>query len=132
MEQIADSVARVYRFDILWLILDKANDDADRQLADHVLSVHQLGKAPKVDTEHEPFTPQQLRAYIAMAKQHDPKLPESLTEYVSAVYAEMRRQEAESDRPHSYTTPRMLLSILRLAQALAKLRFDNSVRSRLW
>jgi DNA replication licensing factor MCM7 len=64
-----------------------------------------------------------------MAKQHAPKIPEDLTEYVAAIYSEMRRQEALSDRPNSYTTPRTLLSILRLSQALAKLRFDNVVRA---
>jgi MoxR-like ATPase len=75
-----------------------------------------------------PLTPGQLRTYTALAKQHEPKVPQELTDYVAAVYAELRRQEAMSDRPHSYTTPRTLLSILRLSQALAKLRFDNNVR----
>ena len=32
-----------------------------------------------------------------------------------------------SEVPHSYTTARTLLSILRLAQALARLRFADSV-----
>lgn len=126
-ENIALPAALLSRFDILWLILDRANEDNDRQLADHVLSVHQLGYAPQPESEHPPLTPAQLRAYVAMAKQHEPKLPRELTEYVSAVYAELRRQESQSDRPHTYTTARSLLSILRLSQALAKLRFDNNV-----
>jgi DNA replication licensing factor MCM7 len=107
--------------------LDRANEDNDRKLADHVLQVHQKGCVPAHETEHAPLLPEQLRTYVAMAKQHEPKIPEDLTEYVSAIYAELRRQEAMSERPNSYTTPRTLLSILRLSQALAKLRFDNSV-----
>lgn len=55
------------------------------------------------------------------------KPTESLTDYVAAVYAEMRAEEAASDVPHSYTTARTLLSILRLSQALARLRFADSV-----
>lgn len=51
----------------------------------------------------------------------------SLTDYVAAVYAEMRAEEAAADVPHSYTTARTLLSILRLSQALARLRFADSV-----
>ena len=117
------------RFDILWLILDRANEDNDRKLADHVLNVHQNGAVPAPTTEHAPLTPAQLRTYVAMSKQHAPKIPEDLTEYVAAIYGELRRQEAMSDRPNSYTTPRTLLSILRLSQALAKLRFDNAVRT---
>ncbi|EFN55074.1 hypothetical protein CHLNCDRAFT_52849 [Chlorella variabilis] len=68
-----------------------------------------------------------LRAYIAAAKQYDPFVPEGLTDYLAAVYAEMRAEEAASDVPHSYTTARTLLSILRLSQALARLRFADAV-----
>jgi len=46
---------------------------------------------------------------------------------VAAVYAEMRADEAAAQMPHSYTTARTLLSILRLSQALARLRFAASV-----
>lgn len=112
----------------MWLILDRAQEEQDRKLAEHVLTVHSAGAAPAPVNELEPLTPQQLRTYIALAKQHAPRIPEDLTDYVAAIYAEMRRQEAMSDRPQSYTTPRTLLSILRLSQALAKLRFDNKVR----
>jgi DNA replication licensing factor MCM7 len=112
----------------MWLILDRAQEDSDRKLAEHVLTVHSEGAAPVPESELHPITPRQLRTYIALAKQHAPRIPKDLTDYVAAVYAEMRRQEAMSDRPHSYTTPRTLLSILRLSQALAKLRFDDKVR----
>ena len=50
-----------------------------------------------------------------------------LVDYVAVVYAEMRAEEVETAVPHSYTTARTLLSILRLSQALARLRFANSV-----
>ena len=48
-------------------------------------------------------------------------------DYVSDVYAEMRRDEAAAQMPHSYTTARTLMSILRLSQGLARLRFADSV-----
>ena len=51
----------------------------------------------------------------------------SPAEFVAAVYAEMRAQEAAAKVPHSYTTARTLLSILRLSQALARLRFSNTI-----
>ncbi len=46
---------------------------------------------------------------------------------MAAVYAEMRQEEAQAQVPHSYTTARTLLSILRLSQALARLRFSDYV-----
>lgn len=39
----------------------------------------------------------------------------------------MRMEEAQTEQPHSYTTARTLLSILRLSQALARLRLDDVV-----
>jgi DNA replication licensing factor MCM7 len=48
-------------------------------------------------------------------------------EYIAAIYAEMRDDEARARVPHSYTTARTLLSILRLATALARLRFAGEV-----
>lgn len=39
----------------------------------------------------------------------------------------MRAEEVAAEVPHSYTTARTLLSILRLSQALARLRFADSV-----
>ncbi len=48
-------------------------------------------------------------------------------EYVAAVYSEIRADEVASEVPHSYTTARTLLSVLRLSQALARLRFADHV-----
>ena len=47
--------------------------------------------------------------------------------FIAAVYAELRELECAQQVPHSYTTARTLLSILRLAQALARLRFEAAV-----
>ena len=50
-------------------------------------------------------------------------------DYLSAVYAEMRQLEkSQAEVSSTYTTPRTLLSIIRLSMALAKLRFDTEVR----
>lgn len=98
----------------------------DLSLAQHVLTVHREGRAPPPEGA-APLPPEMLRAYIAAAKQYEPYVPDSLTDYVAAVYAEMRAEEAAADVPHSYTTARTLLSILRLSQSLARLRFAESV-----
>ena len=139
----------------MWLILDRADPDGDRALAAHVLEVHATGAAPTSNRGGENdggeaagaagaannatqtqtqsssnsnfLPPAVLRAYVARAKQCSPSVPESLTEYIAAVYAEMRAEEAAASVPHSYTTARTLLSILRLAQALARLRFAEQV-----
>lgn len=55
------------------------------------------------------------RAFIARARKENPSVPDDLTEYMASVYASMRQDEAKTSTPHSYTTVRTLLSILRLA-----------------
>ncbi|KAL6779626.1 MCM7 [Auxenochlorella protothecoides x Auxenochlorella symbiontica] len=125
-ENINLPAALLSRFDVLWLILDRPGLDADLALAQHVLTVHREG-APPATTGPAPLPAPLLRAYIAAAKSHEPVVPAGLTDYLAAVYAEMRSEEAAAEIPHTYTTARTLLSILRLSQALARLRFADSV-----
>lgn len=126
-ENINLPAALLSRFDILWLILDRPGLESDLSLAQHVLAVHRDGAAPQLSQAAQPLSADMLRAYIAAAKQHEPYVPPSLTEYIAAVYAELRAEEAAAEVPHTYTTARTLLSLLRLSQALARLRFCDSV-----
>lgn len=127
-ENINLPAALLSRFDLLWLILDKPSIDGDLSLAQHVLAVHRDGAAPAPQNASQaPLSPELLRAYIAAAKSHDPYVPLALSDYIAAVYAEMRAEEAAAALPHSYTTARTLLSILRLSQALARLRFADHI-----
>ena len=71
--------------------------------------------------------PSELRAYVAKARTFTPEVPKELNEYIACAYAEMRAEEAASENPHSYTTARTLLGILRLSEALARLRFSDIV-----
>lgn len=65
---------------------------------------------------------------MALARRVHPHFPRALTEYVAAAYAELRQEEADAgEGAHSYTTARTLLSVLRLASALARLRFCPEV-----
>jgi DNA replication licensing factor MCM7 len=124
-ENIALPAALLSRFDILWLILDRADDMLDTALAQHVLHVHRRLEAPELD--FQPMPPADIRAYIAAARSYDPVIPEALGDYISVAYAELRAEEQQDKNPTTYTTARTLLSILRLAQALARLRFSDTV-----
>ncbi|XP_021768765.1 DNA replication licensing factor MCM7 [Chenopodium quinoa] len=117
--------ALLSRFDLLWLILDKADMDTDLELARHVVYVHQNKESPALG--FTPLEPSVLRAYIASARKVSPSVPRELEEYIASAYSSIRQEEARSDTPHSYTTIRTLLSILRLSAALARLRFSSIV-----
>ncbi|KAL8055532.1 hypothetical protein ABFX02_04G062300 [Erythranthe guttata] len=117
--------ALLSRFDLLWLILDRADMDTDLEMARHVLHVHQMKESP--DLGFTPLEPSVLRAYISAARKLSPVVPRELEEYIASAYSSIRQEEAKSNAPHSYTTVRTLLSILRISAALARLRFSHHV-----
>ncbi|KAL9148582.1 hypothetical protein ABFS82_12G050800 [Erythranthe guttata] len=117
--------ALLSRFDLLWLILDRADMDTDLEMARHVLHVHQMKESP--DLGFTPLEPSVLRAYISAARKLSPVVPRELEVYIASAYSSIRQEEAKSNAPHSYTTVRTLLSILRISAALARLRFSHQV-----
>ena len=64
--------ALLSRFDLIFILLDTAEEAKDLELAKHIGQVHKFSRAPM--SEREIFTPELIRAYIAMAKQYNPVL----------------------------------------------------------
>lgn len=56
-----------------------------------------------------------IRAYISAARKLSPTVPRELEEYIASAYSSIRQEEAKSNAPHTYTTIRTLLSILRIS-----------------
>ncbi|KAL0712212.1 hypothetical protein Bca4012_019190 [Brassica carinata] len=106
-------------------VLAAACPACDLELAKHVLHVHQTQESPALG--FEPLESNILRAYISAARRLSPYVPPVLEEYTATAYSSIRQEEAKSNTPHSYTTVRTLLSILRITAALARLRFSESV-----
>jgi DNA replication licensing factor MCM7 len=141
------------RFDLLFLILDRADMEKDHALAQHVQHVHKFMKNPKQAVT--PVPPEAFKQYIAAAKAFNPRVPKELGTYVIEAYVSMRQQDNGSGsggrgsgsgakfKPYNSTstgyggnsgatdqavmTARQLLSILRLSQALARIRLSNTV-----
>ena len=59
VENINLPAALLSRFDIMFLILDKPNKDADQELARHVTHVHMFNRHPEL--EHDPVNPEIMR-----------------------------------------------------------------------
>ena len=128
VENINLPAALLSRFDLLFLILDKPSRDQDERLAMHVTYVHMHNQHPSLDFEAvDPIT---MRHYIAMARQKRPTVPRHVSNYVVDSYVRLRKvaKDAEAEnKSHSYTSARTLLGVLRLAQALARLRWADVV-----
>lgn len=139
VENINLPAALLSRFDVLFLLLDTPTREGDAQLAKHVAYVHMHNKHPDLyeaggdDAAQNPnivFTPHEVRAYVAQARTYRPTVPETVTEYLTKTYVRLRdaqRRAEKKNKQFSHTTPRTLLGVVRLAQALARLRFDTAV-----
>lgn len=81
--------------------------------------------------EQRVFSTVFMRYFIEKAQSYNPVLPRELVSDIVEHYVELRRREkveqTREDWRKTYTTPRTLLGILRLSQALARLRFSNLV-----
>lgn len=76
--------ALLSRFDLLWLIQDKAHRDNDLRLAKHITYVHQHSKQPPM--EIEALDMNIMRKYIALCKRKDPAIPHELTDFIVCKY----------------------------------------------
>ena len=65
------------------------------------------------------------RAYISAARKLSPSVPRELEEYIATAYSSIRQEEAKSNTPHSYTTVRTLLSILRISAVSEVAKFAS-------
>lgn len=116
--------ALLSRFDILWLIQDKADRENDLRLAQHITYVHQHNIQPP--TQFTPLDMKLMRRYIALCKKKQPTVPENLADYITGAYVEMRK-EARNNKDTTFTSARTLLAVLRLSTALARLRLADAV-----
>jgi DNA replication licensing factor MCM7 len=127
--------ALLSRFDILWLLLDEADRDRDTELSLHVAYVHLHGAPPgRVDysgpgseMRSDFFSKDLLRAFIGEAKRIIPMIDDAAERSITEIYVEMR---SHRERQSNVVTPRTLLSLIRLSQAVARLRLSSKVEDR--
>lgn len=130
LDNINLPAALLSRFDVMFLMLDTPNREDDEKLAEHVAYVHMHNKHPTLD--FTPIEPSRMREFIAFAKTKRPTMGQEVNEYLVQSYIRMRqdsKREMDSKFSFGQATPRTLLGVIRLSQALAKLRFSDSVEA---
>ncbi|KAH9860413.1 hypothetical protein J1614_011744 [Plenodomus biglobosus] len=131
IENINLPAALLSRFDVLFLILDTPARDSDEELARHVTYVHMHNAHPEAPGGII-FSPAEVRQWVARARSYRPTVPKEVSDYMVGAYVRMRQQQKRDDgnkKAFTHTSPRTLLGVLRLAQALARLRFADQVIS---
>ncbi len=115
------------RFDLIFVLEDKPDLKEDHDLATHVLKLH---KSQSLTTS-PPIEQDLLRKYIAYARREiRPRLSDEAEERLLEYYKELRRssgQVEEGQLEPIAITPRQLESLVRLAEARAKMRLSTEV-----
>ncbi|KAL3480714.1 vacuolar transporter chaperone 4 [Aspergillus californicus] len=117
------------RFDLVYLVLDRVDEQEDRRLAKHIVNMY-LEDRPENGSESEVLPIEFLTAYITYAKTTiNPVLTPSAGKALSDAYVNMRKLGDDirsSDRRITATT-RQLESMIRLAEAHARMRLSPEV-----
>ncbi|KAK8797108.1 hypothetical protein WA158_004318 [Blastocystis sp. Blastoise] len=115
------------RFDLVYLILDKVNKDSDKRLAKHIISLY--SQNPDEVIERPPFDLKTLTGYIVYTKDHyQPQLTDEAAIALRDAYIQLRTLPPGAISKKLVTaTPRQLESLIRLSEAIARMRLSNTV-----
>uniref|UniRef100_A0A8C5ABH7 DNA replication licensing factor MCM4 n=1 Tax=Gadus morhua TaxID=8049 RepID=A0A8C5ABH7_GADMO len=113
------------RFDLIFLMLDPQDEAYDRKLAHHLVSLYYQSEE---QLEEENLDMAVLKDFIAYARSYiQPKLSEEAGQALIEAYVEMRKVGSGRGMVSAY--PRQLESLIRLAEAHAKVRFSDKVET---
>eukprot|EP00123_Amoebidium_parasiticum_P018235 comp24139_c1_seq1/m.43894 comp24139_c1_seq1/g.43894 ORF comp24139_c1_seq1/g.43894 comp24139_c1_seq1/m.43894 type:complete len:824 (-) comp24139_c1_seq1:761-3232(-) len=114
----------ISRFDLIFLVLDKVDEDMDRRLATHIVSLYD--RSYSQSNAANALSLETLMEYIAYARTHiQPVISNEAAQELVEGYTEMRRAGQRSKTITA--TPRQLESLIRLSEALARMRFSQVV-----
>ncbi|CAI6003851.1 unnamed protein product [Closterium sp. NIES-64] len=111
------------RFDLIYLVLDKAEEQSDRRLARHLVALHYKNPEASAAATIDVAT---LTSYITYARTRiHPELSDEAAEELVNAYVELRGRG--SGRKVITATPRQLESLIRISEALARLKLASTV-----
>jgi len=121
-ENIALPVTILSRFDLIFVLRDVPEKEADTKMTEHILDLHKRGTTP----EESPIPPSLLRKYISYTKNIKPQLTEEALTRLKDFYLEMRSASETEGTPIAITA-RQLESLVRLAEARARVAFRKEI-----
>lgn len=117
------------RFDLVYLVLDRIDEQADRRLARHLVGMY-LEDTPENAAKNEVLPIEFLTSYISYARANiHPKISDEAQAALVDAYVAMRALGASiRDQERRITaTTRQLESMIRLSEAHAKMRLSETV-----
>ncbi|KAJ1948903.1 MCM DNA helicase complex subunit [Linderina macrospora] len=135
----------VSRFDLVFIVLDTVDETMDRRLARHIVGLYaddtdQDADAAAANDDELPIVPAAtLTRYIAYARRHvTPHISDDAADALVRAYVDLRRMGRDSSSSTTgaalagnngrvTATARQLESMIRMAEAHAKMRLSDSV-----
>ena len=114
----------INRFDLIFSIKDLPDEKKDKEMASHILNLHQ-----NPDLKTQDIETSLLKKYIAYAKIHiNPNLSDGAIEEIRDYYIKMRLSGGTEGNIRTVPiSPRQLGALIRLSEANARLRLSNEV-----
>ncbi|GAO52333.1 DNA replication licensing factor mcm4 [Saitoella complicata NRRL Y-17804] len=117
------------RFDLVYLVLDKIDEAADRRLARHLVSMY-LEDRPENAAVGDILSVDKLASYISYARENvQPVISEAAGHELVKAYVELRKlgEDVRAAERRITATTRQLESMIRLSEAHAKMRLAHEV-----
>jgi replicative DNA helicase Mcm len=114
-ENISLPVTILSRFDLIFVLRDEPNKEADSKMSEHILEIHRKGLPPV----EPPIPSELLRKYISYAKGVKPVLTKEALKRLKDFYMAMRSVSETEGSPVAITA-RQLESLVRTAEARAR------------
>jgi DNA replication licensing factor MCM4 len=112
------------RFDLIYILKDIPDKAKDRKLAKHIISL--FGNEKNVENSENQIDVKLLTKYISYAKDKiHPELSDDAMKQLVKGYGELRR--LGSNKKQITATTRQLESLIRISEALARMRFSSTV-----
>jgi len=115
-ENINLPVTILSRFDLIFIMKDIPEADADAKMSDHILALHRTRSTP----EEPPIMMDMFRKYISYSKKIEPVVSEEAVAELREFYLKMRASSGEPGQSPITITPRQLEALVRLAEANAR------------
>ncbi|CAK1367425.1 unnamed protein product [Cercospora beticola] len=117
------------RFDLVYLVLDRIDESADRKLARHLVGMY-LEDNPDNASRDEILPVEFLTSYISYARSNiHPKITQPAADALVKSYVAMRKlgEDIRASERRITATTRQLESMIRLSEAHAKMRLSETV-----
>jgi len=143
-EQITLEPALMSRFDVIFTLTDRPDEEDDNELAEHIMNVHRAGAIRQNREQHDetpysaedeeeaslviepPATKEFLRKYVAFARRNCfPVLTDEALGHLQDYYVKIRGQAGGDEGGRIPLTPRQLEALVRLTEASARMRLSE-------